>query len=87
MIGDQAYIYINYFSGFMTLIALLAVFFLYKSTHTVGEGKSMREIGQGFLRIVTNWRLLIRDLYYHGILDGAAPTLCYDAKVCNSYGR
>lgn len=27
MIGDQAYIYINYFSGFMTLIALLAVFF------------------------------------------------------------
>lgn len=39
MIGDQAYIYINYFSGFMTLIALLAVFFLYKSTHTVGEGK------------------------------------------------
>ena len=66
MIGDQAYIYINYFSGFMTLIALLAVFFLYKSTHTVGEGKSMREIGQGFLRIVTNWRLLILILIITG---------------------
>ncbi len=66
MIGDQAYIYINYFSGFMTLIDLLAVFFLYKSTHTVGEGKSMREIGQGFLRIVTNWRLLILILIITG---------------------
>lgn len=66
VIGDQAYIYINYFSGIMTLIALLAVFFLYKSTHTVGEGKSMREIGQGFLRIVTNWRLLILILIITG---------------------
>ena len=66
VIGDQAYIYINYFSGVMTLIALLAVFFLYKSTHTVGEGKSMREIGQGFLRIVTNWRLLILILIITG---------------------
>ena len=43
-IGEQAYIYINYFSGTMTVIALLAVVFLYKSTHTAGEGKSLREI-------------------------------------------
>lgn len=65
-IGDNAYIYINYFSGFMTLIALLAVIFLYKSTHTAGEGKTMREIGQGFLRIITNWRLLILILIVTG---------------------
>ncbi|MDE5701020.1 MAG: MFS transporter, partial [Bacteroides sp.] len=57
-IGEQAYIYINYFSAIMTIVALFAVVLLYKSAHTAGEGKSMREIGQGFLRIMTNWRLL-----------------------------
>ena len=46
VIGEQAYIYINYFSGTMTVIALFAVIFLYKSTHTAGEGKTLREIGQ-----------------------------------------
>lgn len=58
-IGTHAYIYINYFSAVMTLLALLAVFFLYKSAHTAGEGKSLREIGRGFLRIFTNGRLLM----------------------------
>ena len=32
-IGEQAYIYINYFSGAMTVLALLAVILLYKSAH------------------------------------------------------
>ena len=41
-IGEQAYIYINYFSGAMTVLALIAVFFFYKSTHTSGEGKASR---------------------------------------------
>ena len=66
VIGEQAYIYINYFSAAMTIMALLSVILLYKSTHTAGEGKSMREIGQGFLRIVTNWRLLILILIVTG---------------------
>ena len=66
IIGEQAYIYINYFSGAMTILALLAVILFYKSTHTAGEGKSMREIGQGFLRIITNWRLLILILIITG---------------------
>mgnify|MGYP006920891249 FL=1 len=59
VIGEQAYIYINYFSGAMTIIALLAVILLYKSTHTAGEGKSLREISRGFMKIITNWRLLL----------------------------
>ena len=44
VIGEQAYIYINYFSGAMTIIALLAVILLYKSTHTrlVKEKVSVR---------------------------------------------
>lgn len=66
VIGECAYIYINYFAGFMTLVALVAVFFLYKSSQTAGEGKSMREIVQGFMRIVTNWRLLILILIVTG---------------------
>ncbi len=64
--GDEAYIFINYFSGIMTLAALVAVIVLYRSAHTVGEGKSMQEIGRGFLRIMTNWRLLILILIVTG---------------------
>lgn len=58
LIGEQAYITINYFSAFMTLAALLAVIFLYRSVHTAGEGKSTRDIGAGFVRVFTNWRLV-----------------------------
>lgn len=65
-IGEQAYIYINYFSGAMTVLALIAVFFFYKSTHTSGEGKSLKEIGDGFIRIMTNWRLLVLILIVTG---------------------
>lgn len=66
VIGDQAYIYINYFAGTMTFIALIAVFFLYKSAHTIGQGKSMKEIGQGFLKLISNWRLLLLILIVTG---------------------
>ncbi|WP_071146639.1 peptide MFS transporter [Bacteroides ihuae] len=65
-IGEQAYIYINYFSASMTIIALVAVILFYKSAHSAGQGKSMREIGKGFLRILTNWRLLILILIVTG---------------------
>lgn len=64
--GEQAYIYINYFAAIMTFVALLAVILLYNSTHTSGEGKSMREIGQGFIRIFCNWRLLVLILIVTG---------------------
>ena len=57
-IGDEAYIVINYFSAIMTFVALVAVILLYRSVHTAGEGKSMREIGAGFVRVFTNWRLV-----------------------------
>jgi dipeptide/tripeptide permease len=59
MIGDNGYIYINYFSAAMTFIALLMVMLLYKSNNHTGEGKSIREIVQGFGRVLTNWRLLL----------------------------
>ena len=66
VIGDRAYIFINYFAAAMTLLALIAVFFLHKSAHHAGEGKSMADIGRGFLRILCNWRLLILILIITG---------------------
>lgn len=66
VVGEKAYIYINFFAGAMTLIALIAVFLLYKSAHTTGQGKSMKEIGQGFVRVLSNWRLLTLILIITG---------------------
>lgn len=57
-IGDSAYIYINYFSATMTMIALLAVILFYKSAHTAGQGKSMAEVGHGLIKVLSNGRLL-----------------------------
>ena len=65
-IGDEAYIYINYFAAAMTLFALIAVYFLYNSTKTAGEGKSMKDIVAGFKRIFSNWRLLLLILIVTG---------------------
>ncbi|MCD7898704.1 MAG: MFS transporter [Bacteroides sp.] len=66
VIGEEAYIYINYFAAAMTFIALIAVYLLYKSAHTAGQGKSMKEIAQGFVRVLSNWRLLTLILIITG---------------------
>ena len=75
-IGDEAYIAINYFSAAMTLFALLAVALLYRSAHTAGEGKSMREIGEGFVRVFTNWRLLALLSQDSGLCSSSSMPLC-----------
>jgi hypothetical protein len=64
--GELGYIYINYFAAAMTLIALVAVFFLYKSVHTAGEGKSMAEVGRGLLKVFGNGRLIVLILIVTG---------------------
>lgn len=64
--GDQGLVYLNFFSASMTLLALIAVIFFYKSVKTEGQGKSFREIGQGLIRVLTNWRLLILILIISG---------------------
>ena len=64
--GDQGLIYINYFAAIMTLLALIAVFFFYKSTKTVGQGKSIAEIGSGLLKVLGNGRLIILILIISG---------------------
>lgn len=65
-LGSQGLVYLNYFSAATTLVALLIVFFLYKSTHTAGQGKSLREIGTGLWRVLTNTRLIVLTLITSG---------------------
>ncbi len=64
--GDQGLVYLNYFSAAMTLLALIAVFFFYKSVKTEGQGKSFVEIGRGLLKVLGNVRLLVLILIISG---------------------
>lgn len=69
VIGEQAYIYINYFSATMTVLHYwLSSYCINRHIQEKAKWKSMREIGQGFLRIITNWRLLILILIVTGFL-------------------
>lgn len=64
--GDQGLVYLNFFSAAMTLLALIAVFFFYKSVKTEGQGKSFGEIGHGLLKVLGNARLVILILIISG---------------------
>ncbi|MDU1889639.1 MAG: MFS transporter [Dysgonomonas sp.] len=65
-IGDQGLVYLNYFSATMTLIALIVVFFMYKSTQTAGQGKSFSDIWNALLKVCTNGRLVALTLITSG---------------------
>jgi len=56
--GNEGLITLNYFSATMTLLALIAVWFLYKSSQHAGEGKSFRQIWNGLIKVCTNGRLI-----------------------------
>ena len=58
-IGERAYIYVNFFSTALCLVALLLIIFMYHSVNTEGENKTMREVWQGLWKGLTNKRLLI----------------------------
>ncbi|HMM18106.1 MAG: MFS transporter [Petrimonas sp.] len=64
--GDEGLVYLNYFSASMTFLALIAVFFFYKSAHTEGQGKRMQELLQSMGKVLTNGRLMILILIISG---------------------
>ncbi len=64
--GDQGLVYLNYFSAIMTLIALIAVYFFYKSTKTENSGKSFSDIGKSFIKVMSNGRLLLLIIIVSG---------------------
>jgi dipeptide/tripeptide permease len=57
---------INYYAASMTFIALITVIFFYRTTHTEGEGKSFDEVWAGFIRVITNTRLVVLILIVTG---------------------
>ena len=64
--GDEGLVYLNFFSATMTLLALITVFFFYKSVKTEGKGKSFKEIGQALIKICMNGRLITLILIISG---------------------
>lgn len=64
--GDLGLVYLNYFSATMTLLALIGVYFFYKSAKTEGQGKSFGEIGRGLAKVMSNTRLLLLMLIVSG---------------------
>lgn len=64
--GDQGLVYLNFFSAAMTLLALIAVYFFYKSAKTEGKGKSFSELGEALVKVLSNGRLLLLILIVSG---------------------
>lgn len=64
--GDEGLVYLNFFSASMTLFALIAVFFFYKSVKTEGKGKSFAEIGKALWKVCQNGRLIVLILIISG---------------------
>ena len=65
-LGNEGLITLNYFSAAMTLVALIAVFFFYKSAKHTGEGKSFKEIGRALVKVCCNGRLITLILIITG---------------------
>ncbi len=59
MMGNTGLIWISYFSAVMTLLGLIVVFLWYRSRQTEGEGKTISEIMDGFVKVVSNGRLVV----------------------------
>jgi dipeptide/tripeptide permease len=58
--------YINFYATLMTFTALIIVFMLYKNVDIHGEGKSMKDVWNGFVRIIKNFRLTVLILIVTG---------------------
>ena len=58
-LGNEGLISLNYFSATMTFLALIAIFFLYKSAEHSGEGKTFRQIWHALIKVCSNSRLIL----------------------------
>ncbi len=65
-LGNEGLITLNYFSASMTLIALIAIWFFYKSAQHSGEGKTFSQIWQSLLKVCSNGRLITLILIITG---------------------
>ncbi len=58
--------YINFYAAIVAFIALIVVFLFYKNIDTTGEGKSMKEVLDGFKRVLSNVRFMMLILIVAG---------------------
>ena len=66
MMGNTGLIWISYFSAVMTLLGVIVVLIWYKSRVHHGEGKTIRQIFDGLLKVVANLRLVFLILIITG---------------------
>jgi len=57
--GNEGLVVLNLFAASMTLLALILVFFFYKSEQTEGEGKTLAEIFHALIAVCSRARLVI----------------------------
>lgn len=65
-VGERAYIYVNFISAALCLLALIVTLIFYHSVNIEGQGKTFREIGQGMMKLFTKPRLLVLILIAAG---------------------
>ncbi len=58
--------YVAFYSSVMSLLGMIVVILFFRGVDSTGEGKSLREVGQSFLRVVTNFRFLALILIVAG---------------------
>ena len=80
VVGDEAYIYINFLSATLCFVALITIFLFFHSTNTSGQGKSMAEVFKGLGKVFTNGRLLLLILIVTGFW------MIQHAKIRNPHG-
>ena len=56
--GDMGLVYLNFFSAGMTLLGLILIIIFYKGAKQEGPTKSFRDVLDGFVRVLTNGRLI-----------------------------
>jgi dipeptide/tripeptide permease len=59
MMGNTGLIWISYFSAVMTLLGVIVVLIWYKSRVHHGEGKTLSQILEGLVKVVSNVRLIV----------------------------
>lgn len=64
--GNEGLITLNYFSAAMTFLALIAIWFFYKSSQHSGEGKTFGQIWKALLKVCANGRLIVLILIITG---------------------
>lgn len=65
-LGNEGLITLNYFSASMTFVALIAIWFFYKSNQHSGEGKTFSQIWNALTKVCTNGRLITLILIITG---------------------